>query len=282
MFEDFSNKFPLASKILANKISSNKLAHAYLFYGNDLNSIFNFSCIFSKIILCKSKTGKDNCNSCKLFSNNEFIKPKLDKDNIKYFMNNHMDFPIWEVQDKKKFLTIEQVRDMINENNKYPILSDKKVLLLNDISKLKIEGANALLKTLEEPNHFIIIILTVNSLDNVLNTILSRCQILPLNNNAIDKNNIDIDLNKYLPDSYSKIYELTNEISLLSKPEQIELLKNIQLGIWEKEVNNNFLDINNTKNFIDKIDFYIKCFDNSVSSKNIIENLLIDLYKIRK
>jgi len=281
LFQEYISRFPLASRVLSNEILNNKLSHAYLFYGNDLDSIFNFSCLFAKIILCKSKTGDDNCNSCKLFTGSNFVKPKLDKDNIKYYMNNHVDFIVWEAQDKKKFITIEQVRDIISENNKHPILSDKKVLFLNDISKLKLEGANALLKTLEEANHFIIIILTVNSLDNVLNTILSRCQIISLNNNSINQSNIKIDFDKYLTDSYSKIYDLINEITLLTREEQIELLKNIQIAIWKKEIGNNFLNINNVINIIEKIDFYIKCLDNSVSSRNIIENFLTDLYKAR-
>lgn len=56
--------------------------------------------------------------------------------------------------------------------------NEKTAIIIQDIDKTPIEAINALLKNLEEPNENIIYILTASNINNVLSTIVSRCQVL--------------------------------------------------------------------------------------------------------
>lgn len=56
--------------------------------------------------------------------------------------------------------------------------NEKTAIVIEDIDKVTIEAANAFLKNLEEPNQNLIYILTASNLDNVLPTIISRCEII--------------------------------------------------------------------------------------------------------
>ena len=56
--------------------------------------------------------------------------------------------------------------------------SEKTAIVIEDIDKITIEAANAFLKNLEEPTKNIIYILTASNLNNVLPTIISRCEIV--------------------------------------------------------------------------------------------------------
>ena len=56
-----------------------------------------------------------------------------------------------------------------------PIVSRKKVFIINDSDKMTEEAQNSLLKTLEEPPEYIMIILITANENKLLNTIKSRC-----------------------------------------------------------------------------------------------------------
>ena len=65
--------------------------------------------------------------------------------------------------------------------------SEKTAIVIEDIDKITIEAANAFLKNLEEPNQNLIYILTASNLNNVLPTIISRCEIHKSTNKQIGK-----------------------------------------------------------------------------------------------
>lgn len=75
---------------------------------------------------------------------------------------------------------VDDVRKIINEVNKKPYESDKKVLVLYSCDKLTTQAQNALLKTIEEPPKGVYLILLSDSLETILDTIKSRCQIYKL------------------------------------------------------------------------------------------------------
>ena len=64
---------------------------------------------------------------------------------------------------------------MTNKVIEQPIISSKKVYIINHADKMTIEAQNCLLKTLEEPPEFVVIILTTSNLNAILTTIKSRC-----------------------------------------------------------------------------------------------------------
>lgn len=101
--------------------------------------------------------GQDDCQSCRQFSNGV-----------------HPDFVEVTLEEGKKSLTIEQVRDLIAGSAFAPTLSSNKVILLNDVDLLRVEAANALLKILEEPPESWTLVLTATHEERILPTILSR------------------------------------------------------------------------------------------------------------
>ena len=90
---------------------------------------------------------------------------------------------------KKASFGVDDVRGIIEEVNKKPYEGDKKVIIIHKGNKLTIQAQNALLKTIEEPPKGVFIILLCESLEFILDTIKSRCEVhklSPLNNNDIN------------------------------------------------------------------------------------------------
>ena len=80
----------------------------------------------------------------------------------------------------KASMGVDEVREIIEEVSKRPYEGDKKVIIIHEGSKLTIQAQNALLKTIEEPPQGVYIILLAESLETLLETIKSRCQVYKL------------------------------------------------------------------------------------------------------
>ena len=119
---------------------------------------------FAKYILClNSKENNCNCKSC-----------------ICYNGNNHPDFEI--INEIGETVKIEQIRNLVNKVIEKPIISNRKVYIINDSEKITKEAQNCLLKTLEEPPEFVTIILITSNENLILNTIKSRCMKVKFSN----------------------------------------------------------------------------------------------------
>jgi len=81
---------------------------------------------------------------------------------------------------EKASFGVDEVRKIIEEVSKRPYEGDKKVIIIHQGSKLTIQAQNALLKTIEEPPQGVYIMLLSESLELLLETIKSRCQIYKL------------------------------------------------------------------------------------------------------
>ncbi len=75
----------------------------------------------------------------------------------------------------KKIIDIDQIRDMIQFTNQTSFNNDRKFIIIENVNLLGINSANALLKSIEEPNNKIYFILINNSEFKTLETIKSRC-----------------------------------------------------------------------------------------------------------
>ena len=75
---------------------------------------------------------------------------------------------------------VDEVRDIIEEVSKKPFEGDRKVIIIHEGNKLTIQAQNALLKTIEEPPIGVHIIILCESLELILDTIKSRCEIYKL------------------------------------------------------------------------------------------------------
>lgn len=90
----------------------------------------------------------------------------------------HPDFKLVEKTDKKSMIGIEQVTNEIEPWLALkPYRASRRVVIIKDAHLLSLPAANALLKTLEEPPDYAVIILVTDE-NNLLETIISRCQVI--------------------------------------------------------------------------------------------------------
>ncbi|MGL4847645.1 MAG: DNA polymerase III subunit delta' [Clostridium sp.] len=95
-----------------------------------------------------------------------------------------------EYKPKKASMGVDEVREIIEEVNKKPYEGDKKVIMIYSGEKLTVQAQNALLKTIEEPPKGVFIIILTTTLEQMLETIKSRCQIYkltPLSNEEMEE-----------------------------------------------------------------------------------------------
>ena len=88
---------------------------------------------------------------------------------------NHPDLRHYYPEGKSYLHTMQSIHQFIREVELPPFQSERKVLILSDADCMQRATANALLKTLEEPLHSSVIILTTSHYDEILPTIFSRC-----------------------------------------------------------------------------------------------------------
>lgn len=176
-------------KQLFTAIEFNRYSHSYLFLGISGIGKKMIAREFARKILCEDFTTCDGtCKSC-----------------LEFNTNNNPDFQ--EIIPDGNNIKIEQIRELQRKIVEPPIISQKKVYILDDADTLTREAQNCLLKTLEEPPEFAVIILIGVNGSNFLSTIKSRCSILQFE--ALKKSEIEKYLNnKYgLKDENSSIIE---------------------------------------------------------------------------
>lgn len=156
--------------LLKNILQSNTCPHAFMFYGPEDVGKYEIAIKIAKYLNCKNKENNDfcdKCDQCRMINN--FIHPDL------YIVRK---------MDNKKEIVESQIGDTKTENSlifnlmNSKLASDYKICIIKDIHYLNKFAANNLLKILEEPPKNTIIILTTNNLNNVLETIKSRCTII--------------------------------------------------------------------------------------------------------
>lgn len=158
-FESIYGNQPI-KKMLLNSICTHNLLHSYLFLGPDGIGKSCFAKEFAKMILCMNTTDATNCTSCKSC--------------LEFDSQNHPDFMIVAPDDGKS-IKIEQIRYLQEKISEKPIISEHKVYIIDDCGSMTKEAQNCLLKTLEEPPEYAILILILSNESKLLNTIKSRC-----------------------------------------------------------------------------------------------------------
>ena len=120
--------------------------------------------------------------------NNEF---KLNNNLSKLIStNSHPNIFKIKKRKDKKMIDIEQIREMIQFTNQTSFNNDSKIIIIEDINLLGINSANALLKSIEEPNDKTYYILINNSEFKIIETIKSRC--LEFKSNLLNSEVIEI------------------------------------------------------------------------------------------
>lgn len=131
-----------------DRCMNNTLSHAHLIAGEDGIGKSNLANILAKLIL-----------------NGELDREYVD---------------IINYSSSKASFGVDDVRNIIEEVSKKPFEGEKKVIIIHEGNKLTIQAQNALLKTIEEPPIGVHIIILCESLELILDTIKSRCEIYKL------------------------------------------------------------------------------------------------------
>ena len=189
--KDFKNIYgqDLAIEILTSSISKQHIAPAYLFSGPEGVGKRKTAKVFINAILDRN-------------FDNESTKRKIES-------NNHPDLlwiePSYIVQGKSISQTkarsesvsmksppqirLNQIKEIIEFLSKKPFESEKSIVIIEDIERINESASNALLKTLEDTNTGLFILITQRQ-EQLLSTIRSRCQVVPfirLNDNYVNK-----------------------------------------------------------------------------------------------
>lgn len=150
-------------KILETSIKTGNISHSYMFIGKDGIGKFMFAKEFAKAILCIGE--EKPCNKCEAC--------------ISFNGENNPDITI--IDEEEKSIKTETIKEMVKGVYEKPIKSSKKVYIINDSEKMTKEAQNSLLKTLEEPPEYVVIILITENENLLLNTIKSRCTKIKFN-----------------------------------------------------------------------------------------------------
>jgi len=141
---------------LKRLISLDLAGHAYALSGPDGIGKKTLALAFIKDLLCL-ESGSENCKciSCRTF--NERTNP---------------DF--YEVTSDKKSIGVDSIRDMLDDAAHRPTYGKRKAYLIDDAELMTVQAQNCLLKTLEEPSGYVVIILLTTNFEALLPTIQSR------------------------------------------------------------------------------------------------------------
>lgn len=150
---------------LQNAIRAGKISHAYIFSGESGSGKKLMAYTFAMTLQCEEQ-GTDPCLKC------DSCKRALTK--------NHPDI-IGITHEKPNIISIEEIRHQIVEDVQVkPYYGPYKIYIVNDADKMTPQAQNALLKTIEEPPEYAVILLLTGNIDGMLPTILSRCVRLDL------------------------------------------------------------------------------------------------------
>lgn len=150
---------------LQNAIASDKVNHAYIFNGPEKSGKMMLAEAFAQTLQCE-EGGKQPCMKCR---------------SCRQAMDHNQPDIIYLSHEKPNTISVNDIRTQLNNDIVIkPYSSRYKVYIIDESEKMNVQAQNALLKTIEEPPAYgIILLLTTNS-DIFLQTILSRCICLNL------------------------------------------------------------------------------------------------------
>jgi len=163
-----------AVDLLKGHVAQDRMRHAYLFTGSKGVGRRTLALRLAQALNCDQPTASGlpclKCRSC---------------EKIEHM--THPDLALVEADRIGGTLKVDQIRELQHSLMLTPYEARYRVAILLRFEEANPNAANALLKTLEEPPPKVIIILTANSVENLLPTVVSRCEVLRLRTLALNE-----------------------------------------------------------------------------------------------
>ena len=154
-----------AVSLLKTHASGDKRRHAYLLVGPEGVGRRTLALKFSQALLCSNPPGPGQfCGICRHCRQLQSMQ--------------HPDLSLLVPEEGHKDILIDQVRELQHSLALSPYSAKFRIALLLDFQRATNQAMNALLKTLEEPQDKVILLLTANNLESLLPTIVSRCEVI--------------------------------------------------------------------------------------------------------
>lgn len=159
---------------LKSAIKMQKISHAYILQGERSSGKEFIAKVFAAALQCEKQEGEpcEECRSCKQAASGN--QPDIIK----------------VTHEKPNTIGVEDIRKVTGDIAIKPYSSARKIYIINEAEKMTVQAQNALLKTLEEPPAYAVILLLTTNVDTLLPTIQSRCVLLtmkPVNDEAVKK-----------------------------------------------------------------------------------------------
>ena len=150
---------------LHNAISEDRVSHAYILNGERGSGKKLLARLFAMTLLCEEH-GPEPCNHCHSCKQAE--------------SGNHPDI-ITVTHDKPNTISVDDIRVQVNNTiDVKPYQGPYKIYIIPEADKMTVQAQNALLKTIEEPPKYAVILLLTENAELLLPTINSRCVMLKL------------------------------------------------------------------------------------------------------
>ncbi|MCD8121857.1 MAG: DNA polymerase III subunit delta' [Clostridiales bacterium] len=176
---------------LQKAIENHKVSHAYILTGEAGMGRKSLADAFALTLLCE-KGGREPCMECHACR--------------QVLSGNHPDL-IHVTHEKPNSISVNDIREQINDTMLVrPYSSYYKIYIVDEAEKMTQQAQNALLKTIEEPPSYAVIILLTTNQDLFLPTILSRCvqlKLKPLRDSVVKSYLVQ---NRKVPEGDAEVY----------------------------------------------------------------------------
>jgi DNA polymerase-3 subunit delta' len=215
-----------ATQILQKHIAQNNVRHAYLLSGPPGIGRRSLAIRFAQALNCiQPPVPGEPCGECRLCKQTEKLQ--------------QVDLTITHSVEDSNTIKVEQIRELQSSLSLAPYEARYRIAFLWNFQEATPNAQNALLKTLEEAPPKVILILTADSVENLLPTIVSRCEILRLRPLSIEHCSEALKKHWQIP------AEMANELSHLTAgkigqavryhqdPDQLEKLHQLVQDVFD-------------------------------------------------